>query len=368
MFSPLRNEDFLGAHGFEHFFAMIADTSKDLAAAIWLWQARFQASGFKQRIQVRSFLFSHPPHLLRLWDTTYLRNVKPAFNHSRRMAGSPCCVWFMTHLTSAQVELHFFWPISYFLTAQSIFWLSQRHGAKPGSPTSQPMHWDVGTRRRRHAADKVGQPREHTKRPTAQTQAPETPRSLSLWVRIVRCLQEHCRVGASEATSSRDREWNLPHEEGQSRITQNHRMVGVGRDLCGSPNPTLLPKQGHPEQAAQPCPGGSWISPEKETPPPPWAAWARAPSPSEGRSSSSCSAGASSASVCTHSPLSLCYLHRLSVVRAWWTCPSIPDTALTKNHLGCLADPSGIQSALQVPRNLLQCSQHRQAGFYGKIF
>ena len=28
-------------------------------------------------------------------------------------------------------------------------------------------------------------------------------------------------------------------------------MVGVGRDLCGSSSPTLLPKQGHPEQAAQ---------------------------------------------------------------------------------------------------------------------
>jgi len=28
-------------------------------------------------------------------------------------------------------------------------------------------------------------------------------------------------------------------------------MVGVGRDLCGSPSPTPLPKQGHPEQAAQ---------------------------------------------------------------------------------------------------------------------
>ena len=33
--------------------------------------------------------------------------------------------------------------------------------------------------------------------------------------------------------------------------SQNHRIVGVGRDLCGSPSPTLLPKQGHPEQAAQ---------------------------------------------------------------------------------------------------------------------
>ena len=28
-------------------------------------------------------------------------------------------------------------------------------------------------------------------------------------------------------------------------------MVRVGRDLCGSSRPTLLPKQGHPEQAAQ---------------------------------------------------------------------------------------------------------------------
>ena len=28
-------------------------------------------------------------------------------------------------------------------------------------------------------------------------------------------------------------------------------MVEVGRDLCGSPSPTPLPKQGHPEQAAQ---------------------------------------------------------------------------------------------------------------------
>ena len=28
-------------------------------------------------------------------------------------------------------------------------------------------------------------------------------------------------------------------------------MFGVGRDLCGSPSPTLLPKQGHLQQAAQ---------------------------------------------------------------------------------------------------------------------
>jgi len=33
-------------------------------------------------------------------------------------------------------------------------------------------------------------------------------------------------------------------------ISQNHRMVGVGRDLCGSSSPILLPKQGHLQQAA----------------------------------------------------------------------------------------------------------------------
>jgi len=30
-------------------------------------------------------------------------------------------------------------------------------------------------------------------------------------------------------------------------------MIGVGRDLCGLPSPAPLPKQGHPEQAAQDC-------------------------------------------------------------------------------------------------------------------
>ena len=30
-------------------------------------------------------------------------------------------------------------------------------------------------------------------------------------------------------------------------------MLGVGRDLCGSSSPTLLPKQGHLQQAAQDC-------------------------------------------------------------------------------------------------------------------
>ena len=35
------------------------------------------------------------------------------------------------------------------------------------------------------------------------------------------------------------------------RSSQNHRVVGVGRDLWGSSSPTPLPKQVSPEQAAQ---------------------------------------------------------------------------------------------------------------------
>ena len=34
-------------------------------------------------------------------------------------------------------------------------------------------------------------------------------------------------------------------------VSQNHRMVGVGRDLCGSSSPPPLPKHGHLQQAAQ---------------------------------------------------------------------------------------------------------------------
>jgi len=33
--------------------------------------------------------------------------------------------------------------------------------------------------------------------------------------------------------------------------SQNHRMLWVGRDLCGSSSPILLPKQGHLQKAAQ---------------------------------------------------------------------------------------------------------------------
>jgi len=43
------------------------------------------------------------------------------------------------------------------------------------------------------------------------------------------------------------------HSLDDSAVTesQNHGMFGVGRDLCGSSSPTLLPKKGHLQQAAQ---------------------------------------------------------------------------------------------------------------------
>jgi len=48
-------------------------------------------------------------------------------------------------------------------------------------------------------------------------------------------------------------ERDIPKKYGSLPITSklNHRMVGFARHLCGSPSPTSLPKQGHPEQAAQ---------------------------------------------------------------------------------------------------------------------
>ena len=81
---------------------------------------------------------------------------------------------------------------------------------------------------------------------------------------------------------------------------------------CRSGSPTA--------RCTGPCTGRSWISPEKETPQPPWAACSSAPSPSEGRSSSSCSDGTSPVSVCAHCPLSC---HWAPLERVW---PRPPDT------------------------------------------
>jgi len=43
----------------------------------------------------------------------------------------------------------------------------------------------------------------------------------------------------------------LFRKRNKENISQNHRIVGVGRDLWGSYSPTPLTKQGHLQQAAQ---------------------------------------------------------------------------------------------------------------------
>jgi len=52
-----------------------------------------------------------------------------------------------------------------------------------------------------------------------------------------------------QAPETEGRNWGnkVPPTVGES---QNHRMAGVGRDLCGSSSPTLLLKQGLLQQAA----------------------------------------------------------------------------------------------------------------------
>ena len=101
-----------------------------------------------------------------------------------------------------------------------------------------------------------------------------------------------CDVPKSDYSSERVTIF-LFHVSLQGRITAWSGLEGTSVG-----HPVQPPAQaGSPRAGCTgPCPGGFWISPEKETPQPPWAAWARAPSPSEGRSSSSCSAGTSSAS------------------------------------------------------------------------
>ena len=74
-----------------------------------------------------------------------------------------------------------------------------------------------------------------------------------------------------------------------------HRIT-ESQNSRGWKGPLWVIKSNPPAEAGSPtagctgpCPGRFWISPEKETPQPPWAACSSAPSPSERRSSSSCS-------------------------------------------------------------------------------
>ena len=118
---------------------------------------------------------------------------------------------------------------------------------------------------------------------------------------------EHGAVGtpAAESTATKSA---FPRCFPKLRITQrsqwwswNHRITECsGLEATAVGHLVQPPCRSRVTQSSctGPCPGRSWISPEKETPQPPWAACSRALSPSEGRSSSSCSDGTSCASVC----------------------------------------------------------------------
>ena len=59
-------------------------------------------------------------------------------------------------------------------------------------------------------------------------------------------------AGKSSTSAVSSMAWETaPHRASGDTESQNHRMVGVGRDLCGSYSPTPLPKLSHLEQAAQ---------------------------------------------------------------------------------------------------------------------
>ena len=104
------------------------------------------------------------------------------------------------------------------------------------------------------------------------------------------------------------------------RNSQNDRMVGVGSDPWGSSGPAPCRSRVTQSRLHRTLSRQVWISPEKETPQPPWAAWFSAPWPSKFRSSSSDSYGSSYASVCARCPLSC----RWAPLKRVWPHP--PDT------------------------------------------
>ena len=94
------------------------------------------------------------------------------------------------------------------------------------------------------------------------------------------------------------------------RGVKNHRIT-ESQNGRGWKGPLWITQSNPPAEVGSPtagcigpCPGGSWISPEKETPQPPWAACSSALSPAEWRNYFTCSDGTSCASFCAHCPLS----------------------------------------------------------------
>ena len=91
--------------------------------------------------------------------------------------------------------------------------------------------------------------------PCPHRQAARGPRPGCSWFGLAPCwslgvtMQNPCLqcCGGRNSSSPPNTKWVCTYFS--SGLSQNHRMVGAGRDLCGSSSPTLLPKQGHLQQA-----------------------------------------------------------------------------------------------------------------------
>ena len=82
------------------------------------------------------------------------------------------------------------------------------------------------------------------------------------------------------------------------KVSQNHRVVEVGRKPQRSCCPTPRAQAGPPRRSCpQSCPNNFRISPRMESPPAPWATCSSAQSPSRWKCVSSCSEGTSWVSV-----------------------------------------------------------------------
>ena len=145
--------------------------------------------------------------------------------------------------------------------------------------------------------------------------------SLTVFVVIFCCSYLLCSFSAhspSLATLNLPNPWAQLHFQTiNHRITQNHRIVGVGRDLQRLPSPTPCQSRLPTAGCTGGCPDGSWISPEKGAPQIPWAACSSAPSPSLRRSSFAYWCETSYAPVCGHFPLPCS--HR--PLKRGWPCP-----------------------------------------------
>lgn len=153
---------------------------------------------------------------------------QPLTTRKKRMVSRPCCVWFMTHLTSALVKPQFISLGLFLISYSSICFMAQSAPRGKSWQSRLPAH--ASTRRRRRAADTVSQPKEHMKHPTAQSQAPETSCTLTLTqshqMPGVRPAQERC-------SSSGDCKGILLHREGQGSL---HWLSGDrGRQTCYCP-------------------------------------------------------------------------------------------------------------------------------------